>query len=309
MAGVTKLRTRTDASVGRQKANRRPVPSKDHFVSMEEYNDLADAVVELCAAMGLSDGSTPGSVAGTADVLFKWNETDLTQFDAASVVASAGADLTAAVTVVDSALSPNKKAISFKCTGTLANGRNAMLLMRIAAASFTAPASRRYIIRMRIADHKVASGTQRCVIGPVFLSGTSGGKPYANLVGFFDDAAASQLWHWRRDGDVLQTGANFPAFAVLGLSGGWIDIEVIGKEGSPPAWRILTTGLGTATTTLAARNLDDGSFGIANMPAAWNALVLDRAGIAMGVNANGVGVTDPYYEICEFCILRHPMDR
>lgn len=312
--GLTKLPTRTDASVGRTKSDRLPVPNKDHFLSMGEVNETLDRLVEVCAAVGLADGSTVGSLEARMDasgrVLFKWNELDLTQFDAASLIATAGVDLTPAVTVVDSSISPGKKAISFKATGTLANGRNALMLMRILAAQFTCPASRRYVVRMRIGAHKTATANERTVIGPAFLSGTSGGNPYANLVGPLDDNATSAAWHWRYDGTVLASGGTTPSFFTPGVGdGAWMEFEIDGKEASPPVWRVTARGEGSGGGTKMGSMINDqADFGIAAAPAAWNALTLDRAGIALGINANGAGVTDPYYEITELTILKHPMD-
>ena len=266
---------------------------------------------DVLAVDNATDGTRRvGALAALGRVLFKWNEVDLTQFDAATIVATAGSDLTPAVTVVVSAISPGRKAISFKATGTLASGRDALMLMRIAAAQFTAPASRRYVVRMRIGAHKTASGTQRTVIGPAFLSGTSGGNPYAHLVGPLDDNATNAAWAWRYDGTVRAVGGTTPGYFTIGDGdGALILIEVVGKEGSPPVWRILGVGYGSGGgTQTGSITRDEADFGLAAPPAAWNALVLDRAGIAMGVNANGAGVTDPYYEITEFTIVKHPMD-
>lgn len=253
---------------------------------------------------------------GVGDVLFSWNGRDLSQFDDPIVVATAGTDLTAAVTVVDSAIPPGTKAIRLKATGTLANGRDAMLLMRIKAAELELRDVRRYVARMRIGDHKVASPTQQCVIGPAFLSGGPAGAPYANLVGPLDGFGTPAAALYRLDGASLVTGLSIHAWfepdsgGAVG-DGAYLEVEVIGKQasGAAPTWRVIGRGAGSSDTAESVLNKSHGSWAIAAMPAAWNGLAIDRAGLAMAVDANGAGVTDPFYEICEFAILSHPADR
>lgn len=59
---ITSLLTRTDGSAGRTKANARAIVSLLRQVPAEEWNNVAQAVVDLLAEVGLSDGSTPGSL-------------------------------------------------------------------------------------------------------------------------------------------------------------------------------------------------------------------------------------------------------
>lgn len=97
---LTTLPTRTDASVGASpKRNRRTVRDRQTCIPAEEYEALADSVVAVCADVGTDTSPAAGSLkkrmadaegaidtlttaSGTA-VLWEWNGTDLSQFDAA----------------------------------------------------------------------------------------------------------------------------------------------------------------------------------------------------------------------------------
>lgn len=59
---ITDLLTNTDGSAGRDKEDRRTVPNLLHYIPAREWNNVKKAAVELLAAVGLSDGSTAGSV-------------------------------------------------------------------------------------------------------------------------------------------------------------------------------------------------------------------------------------------------------
>lgn len=59
---ITRLLTRTDGSAGRQKTDARPIVNLLKQIAAVEWNNLADAVVELLSTLGRSDGSDPGTL-------------------------------------------------------------------------------------------------------------------------------------------------------------------------------------------------------------------------------------------------------
>lgn len=82
---LTTLPTKTDASIGRVKSDRTPTGAPpadlDFDVPAAEYERLKDAIVDLGTSIGLDDGSTSGSLREELGLLFRWNKTDLSQFD------------------------------------------------------------------------------------------------------------------------------------------------------------------------------------------------------------------------------------
>jgi len=59
---LVRLPTRTDDSIGRVKADLRAAENLVNYLRAQEYNVLADALIAVCRAVGLADGSTPGSL-------------------------------------------------------------------------------------------------------------------------------------------------------------------------------------------------------------------------------------------------------
>lgn len=59
---ITSLPTTDDSSAGRDKTDRSPVPNRVNFIAAIEWNTVKNAVVNALAALGLTDGSTAGSV-------------------------------------------------------------------------------------------------------------------------------------------------------------------------------------------------------------------------------------------------------
>jgi hypothetical protein len=76
MAYPDDLPTRVDGSLGRTKQNARAVEDLDIETPAEEFNILADSVEGLCAALGLPDGSTSGSIYEILDGLPAGNLVD-----------------------------------------------------------------------------------------------------------------------------------------------------------------------------------------------------------------------------------------
>lgn len=66
---ISTLLTRVDGSAGRIKANARAVINLAKQISAEEWNNIAQAVVDLLAEVGLSNGSTPGSLVARVTTL------------------------------------------------------------------------------------------------------------------------------------------------------------------------------------------------------------------------------------------------
>lgn len=54
--GLTTLPTRTDESLGRTKVDLAPPPDRTHYQWAEEYNNLADAVIDIAAEVGVHGG-------------------------------------------------------------------------------------------------------------------------------------------------------------------------------------------------------------------------------------------------------------
>lgn len=59
---ITVIPTRTDGSAGRSKSNARAVTNLNNEIPAAEWNTVAQAVCDIAGTVGLSDGSTPGSV-------------------------------------------------------------------------------------------------------------------------------------------------------------------------------------------------------------------------------------------------------
>jgi hypothetical protein len=59
---ISNLPTAVDGSAGRDKSDVRPVPNLETYVPAAEWNTVKNGVVTLAAELGLSDGSTAGSV-------------------------------------------------------------------------------------------------------------------------------------------------------------------------------------------------------------------------------------------------------
>jgi hypothetical protein len=59
---ITRLLTRTDGSAGGVKSDKRPAPNRRQYWPADELNNVLDAVTQMLAVLGLSDGSTVGSV-------------------------------------------------------------------------------------------------------------------------------------------------------------------------------------------------------------------------------------------------------
>lgn len=75
--GLTKIPTRTDDSLGRVKYDQRPATDLETQIQASEYNATADAVIAVSEAVGLADGSTPGSLeARLADALSRLDDAE-----------------------------------------------------------------------------------------------------------------------------------------------------------------------------------------------------------------------------------------
>lgn len=60
--GLTSIPTRTDGSIGREKLDATPAVDLARSLPAGEYNRLADALIAVSTAVGLGNGSTPGSI-------------------------------------------------------------------------------------------------------------------------------------------------------------------------------------------------------------------------------------------------------
>lgn len=84
---IDEIPTKTAGSLGIDVLDRpRPYERDPRYAkSAAEHNRLVDAVIALYEEVGLSDGSTPGSLreglASAGDTVWRWNGEDLTQFD------------------------------------------------------------------------------------------------------------------------------------------------------------------------------------------------------------------------------------
>lgn len=70
--GLTSLPTKTDGSIGRVKSTlpgSDPSPDLDYYVVASEHEAIKSALVDVCAEVGLSDGSTIGSLVERVDAL------------------------------------------------------------------------------------------------------------------------------------------------------------------------------------------------------------------------------------------------
>lgn len=82
MTLIAPLPTQVDGSLGRVKTNARSVSNLSTEVPADEFNTHSKAIYDLCQTVGLSDGSTPGSVIEELDN----HETRITALEAAAPV-------------------------------------------------------------------------------------------------------------------------------------------------------------------------------------------------------------------------------
>jgi hypothetical protein len=89
---ITVLPTRDDDSLGREKQERPwalpHTPDLDYETTVDEQNRLVDAVIELAEEVGLSDGSTPGSLNEVRRYRRRASGTTVTDDDALKSVVS-----------------------------------------------------------------------------------------------------------------------------------------------------------------------------------------------------------------------------
>lgn len=78
---ITRLLTRTDGSAGRQKTDARPIVSLLKQISALEWNNIADAVVEILNTLGRSDGSDAGTLFRTMVSFAGPRETRIARFE------------------------------------------------------------------------------------------------------------------------------------------------------------------------------------------------------------------------------------
>lgn len=92
-SGLTSIPTKTDGSLGRDKADAQPVPDLDHYVPAAEYNTLTNTVATLAARVGLGDGSQSGTIEEELDALGGGGGIPPTLFDAkGDLIAASAAD-------------------------------------------------------------------------------------------------------------------------------------------------------------------------------------------------------------------------
>lgn len=85
---ITSLPTKTDGSLGRVKSDASAATDLDTDYPAAEHERIKDALIEVATEVGLSDGSTAGSLnkrvaslEAETTLFWEWNGTDTTQFD------------------------------------------------------------------------------------------------------------------------------------------------------------------------------------------------------------------------------------
>lgn len=293
---ITEIPTETDDSLGRDKQDLYTPPSRDHYVWMSEWNTVKQSIAKLMAAVGVDDGSTPGSLrasAGAAAPYWEWNGTDTTQFDGTAAHNSASWDAE----------------LSVEADANVPGGN----LLVIESATGTGIGC-----GVVLATDSLPEGTTRFVVAlEIQLSPTDSG--YAGVALFADDDPTYHGLHFltgyagwtsRVDaGSELFTGST-PAFGMAVDAPALFAIEVVGDKVALVAPRFGAVCRVEQNGTNNAVHLTQLSFGTAggyasNLVSSWQSVDPRRFGLVIQA---GAGADAPTAKIRRFAILPHPLD-
>ncbi len=271
--------------------------------------------LDYFAVDSAQDGARKVPATQLSRVLFKWNGTDATQFDTPVLVRSAGSTPVPSVSVVASAADPNKNVLKLIATGQIDNTRVGIVLLPVKTTELALGSGRRYVVRMKIAQRNTGSGADYRGVGIAYLVGKSGADYYAHCAFCVDDSqvgssSATACRLARMDGTAVAVGSATPTGPNMTALGFIVETEVVGKDGSPPEYKIFQRAYSSAVLGHLIKDQAVGASGwnISAAPAGWNGLALDRVGIGMVIGGNGAAIVDAYYEIEEFVVFKHPMD-
>lgn len=312
--GLTALPTNEDGSLGRDKVDLDAVPELQHYVPAQEYNNLVDAVVDLAEEVGLSDGSTPGSLVkrigdiegGGGDLILEWNGVDISQFAAAETwnsAAQGGGNATpGTLSVAVDAAAPGGKVLRYETNG----GGGAWLWLLADALEV-----RRFVVVLDFWRTNVGMWTGVALVG----DDTAGVHAYGLGFGPGGNINMSRV----DDGTWVASGTTPSGPATSGDSasadtpgyGAQIILEVSGDKVAGLAPRFTLYGndraKGNSTNGLnLSRERWDDYLGSAP-PAPWETTEAAKVGLFLRSNNNG----DPgtFMELSGFRVLKHPADR
>lgn len=265
------------------------------------------------------DGCRKVAASTMSRVLFKFDPAlGTTQFDT-PIIEDTGSAAAAvpSVSVVPGTNDPNPSVLKLIATGQIDNGFKAAIFLPVKAAELVLGAGRRYRARIVVGYRDTTSGKVHRSLGVGFLGGLTGSDWFVHHVGPHDTETAaaasanSQTRHYRVDGNVaapnnVRVSASTPAGVKPVVGGYELEVDFAGKDGSPPEWRFALRGIGDESAVGLRRG--QGDWAMAAHPAGWNALALGRVGISLIVDATAAHIVNPYYEIEEFTVFKHPMD-
>lgn len=298
--GLTVLPRNEDGNLGRDKTDLDNVPELDHYVPSTEYNNLVDRVCELGEAVGLADGSTPGSLeerVGSLEtggsLLWEWNGVDTSQFEASDAYLESG--WTTALSVVANATVKGGNVLRYQRSA----GSGGVAMRLILASEFTIPESGCFVIE--VVQHQISVANRYG--GVCHHADPNGGSLYA-----FGEAWGASGKALRVEDGVNASGSstNLPN---IGLLTGRVLITIEGDKVAGVEPRFSSVAHHTGEAGFAAemwRQDQSARFDSVANDAGWTSTTPNRCGLSLFSPGGGTGSYD--FDIAAFRILKHPRD-
>lgn len=285
-------------------------------------------IAEVAEVMlGASDGSTPGSVheeladhetriaaleggggAGAGSVIWRWNETDTSEF----LIAHSGLSPDVALSVVSEEGGP---ALAVTFPTKTSGDRATFVVVNTPDLVLSKDAFNRYryAISFRVVGTPIAS--EWYGVGPAYLCSRAAGA------GFYGVGAISLFTANCRalkvEGGVYTGAGATPSGGGLGVSGSGkltqfrSEVSAVHAPASSPTFRNAheVTAVGGSGNSGRYNDLSASAYYVAQLGAwgaGWGSAVLDSVGICF--NGNVGGTAGPVWKLDHICVLRLPID-